>query len=244
MVFFLATLVTAAVFITDRMDGVWERTLVAGITTPELLMAHILTQSVIVFLQCTEVIFFIGVVFGTENNGDNLTVIILLSLTGFAGMLFGKCDTNPISMSSFQTVPFSPLLCRSINFNFLRIAYHGQFRVDRSILSNDCALRSSLASGGYAPTIERLCSALAVYSSDYFGKFSATSHLPHRCPLSNTHELNDFRFEIFYRKECRSRIQMFTMDSSSYCCGSPASSSCVWLDCVGRNRRLALSLYS
>lgn len=60
-----------------------------GITTPELLMAHILTQSVIVFLQCTEVIFFIGVVFGTVNNGDNLTVIVLLSLTGFAGMLFG-----------------------------------------------------------------------------------------------------------------------------------------------------------
>lgn len=96
MVFFLATLVTAAVFITDRMDGVWERTLVAGITTPELLLAHILTQSVIVFLQCTEVIFFIGVVFGTENNGDNLTVIILLSLTGFAGMLFGKLIQKPI----------------------------------------------------------------------------------------------------------------------------------------------------
>lgn len=53
------------------------------------MLAHILTQSVIVFLQCTEVIFFIGVVFGTENNGDNLTVIVLLSLTGFAGMLFG-----------------------------------------------------------------------------------------------------------------------------------------------------------
>lgn len=61
-----------------------------GITTPELLLAHILTQSVIVFLQCTEVIFFIGVVFGTENNGDNFTVIVLLSLTGFAGMLFGE----------------------------------------------------------------------------------------------------------------------------------------------------------
>lgn len=63
-----------------------------GITTPELLMAHILTQSVIVFLQCTEVIFFIGVVFGTVNNGDNLTVIVLLSLTGFAGMLFGTYE--------------------------------------------------------------------------------------------------------------------------------------------------------
>lgn len=30
MVFFLATLVTAAVFITDRTEGIWERTLVAG----------------------------------------------------------------------------------------------------------------------------------------------------------------------------------------------------------------------
>lgn len=64
-------------------------TILTGITTPELLLAHIVTQSVIVFLQCTEVIFFISFVFGTENNGDNLTVITLLSLTGFAGMLFG-----------------------------------------------------------------------------------------------------------------------------------------------------------
>lgn len=93
MVFFLATLVTAAVFITDRMDGVWERTLVAGITTPELLLAHIMTHSVLVFLQAAEVIFFIGVVFGTENNGDNLTVICLLALTGFGGMLFGELKT-------------------------------------------------------------------------------------------------------------------------------------------------------
>lgn len=107
MVFFLATLVTAAVFITDRMDGVWERTLVAGITTPELLMAHILTQSVIVFLQCTEVIFFIGVVFGTQNNGDNLTVIILLSLTGFAGMLFGKRRTTDKQTQILTTTKIS-----------------------------------------------------------------------------------------------------------------------------------------
>ncbi|XP_055325391.1 ABC transporter G family member 23 [Sitodiplosis mosellana] len=114
MVFFLATLVTAAVFITDRMEGVWERTLVAGISTTELLLAHIVTQSVIVFLQCTEVIFFIGVVFGTENNGDNLTVILLLSLTGFAGMLFGMlisifCESH--TMANFvSTGAFYPMI--------------------------------------------------------------------------------------------------------------------------------------
>lgn len=89
MIFFLATLVTASVFITDRADGVWDRTRVAGITTPELLLAHIATQSVIVFLQCVEIIFYIGIVFGTVNKGDNITIIFLLSLTGLAGMFFG-----------------------------------------------------------------------------------------------------------------------------------------------------------
>jgi hypothetical protein len=41
MIFFLATLTTATIFITDRTDGIWDRTLVAGITKTELLMAHI-----------------------------------------------------------------------------------------------------------------------------------------------------------------------------------------------------------
>lgn len=54
-----------------------------------MLLAHILTQSVIVFLQCIEIIVYIGFFFGTENKGDNITIIALLSLTGFAGMLFG-----------------------------------------------------------------------------------------------------------------------------------------------------------
>lgn len=31
MVFFLATLMAAAVFISERLDGVWDRTLVAGL---------------------------------------------------------------------------------------------------------------------------------------------------------------------------------------------------------------------
>lgn len=135
MVFFLATLVTAAVFITDRMDGVWERTLVAGITTPELLMAHILTQSVIVFLQCTEVIFFIGVVFGTENNGDNLTVIVLLSLTGFAGMLFGKCDSSNKETQFYQNISFISLALQVCWFRFFanHIPWPISYRPEHSI---------------------------------------------------------------------------------------------------------------
>lgn len=56
---------------------------------PELLLAHIVTQSIVVVLQCIEVILYIGFVFETVNHGDNSTVIGMLVLNGFAGMLFG-----------------------------------------------------------------------------------------------------------------------------------------------------------
>ncbi|KAH8265045.1 hypothetical protein KR038_004913 [Drosophila bunnanda] len=89
MVFFLATLMTAAVFISERMDGIWDRTLLAGVSATEMLWAHLLTQLIIMALQSFEVIMYIGLVFDTYNNGDTVTLIGLLTLTAFCGMLFG-----------------------------------------------------------------------------------------------------------------------------------------------------------
>ncbi|KAH8376657.1 hypothetical protein KR093_000663 [Drosophila rubida] len=89
MVFFLATLMTAAVFISERMDGIWDRTLLAGVSATEMLWAHLLTQLIIMALQSFEVIMYIGLVFDTYNNGDTTTLIGLLTLTAFCGMLFG-----------------------------------------------------------------------------------------------------------------------------------------------------------
>ncbi|EDW03077.1 ABC transporter G family member 20 [Drosophila grimshawi] len=89
MVFFLATLMTAAVFISERMDGIWDRTLLAGVSATEMLWAHLCTQLIIMTLQSFEVIMYIGIVFDTYNNGDTTTLIGLLTLTAFCGMLFG-----------------------------------------------------------------------------------------------------------------------------------------------------------
>ncbi|KAI8121498.1 hypothetical protein FF38_00066 [Lucilia cuprina] len=89
MVFFLATLMTAAVFIEERMDGVWDRTLVAGVSAMQMLWAHLLTQFIIMVIQSFEVIMYIGIVFNTYNKGDTATLIFLLTLTSFCGMLFG-----------------------------------------------------------------------------------------------------------------------------------------------------------
>lgn len=89
MIFYLGTLITCTVFINDRLDGIWNRSLVAGITTKEMLISHIVTQSCVVFCQCLETIILVLYVFGTKNNGSNLTFGGLLILNGICGMMFG-----------------------------------------------------------------------------------------------------------------------------------------------------------
>ncbi|XP_039445966.1 ABC transporter G family member 20 [Culex pipiens pallens] len=114
MVFFLATLITATIFITDRLEGVWDRTLVAGITALELLLAHIMTQTSIMLLQCIEIVLLATFVFDVQNQGSNAVVIGLLMLLGFAGMLFGLlisifCDAH--STANFMaTGTFYPMI--------------------------------------------------------------------------------------------------------------------------------------
>ncbi|XP_055376981.1 ABC transporter G family member 23 [Condylostylus longicornis] len=89
IVFFIVTLTTASTFISERADGIWDRTLVAGISTSEMLLAHIISQSLIVIIQCFEVIFFVAFVFNVQSNGDSALLIWLLVSIGFCGMLFG-----------------------------------------------------------------------------------------------------------------------------------------------------------
>ncbi len=129
MIFFLATLITSTIFITDRLEGIWDRTLVAGVSTTELLIAHIITQSVVMLMQCAEIVILAAFIFNTQNNGDSFTVIFLLMLLGFSGMLYGLfisifCDSH--TMANFMaTGSFYPMviLCGRLNFeNYLNLS--------------------------------------------------------------------------------------------------------------------------
>lgn len=114
MIFFLATLITSTIFITDRLEGIWDRTLVAGISTTELLLAHIITQSTVMLVQCAEIVILATFIFDTNNHGDNFTVVLLLMMLGFAGMLYGLfisifCDSH--TMANFMaTGSFYPMI--------------------------------------------------------------------------------------------------------------------------------------
>lgn len=51
IIFFLPAIVTSNLMITDRLEGVWERSAVAGVKAKEMLYVHIVLQTAVILLQ-------------------------------------------------------------------------------------------------------------------------------------------------------------------------------------------------
>lgn len=89
IVFFLAVALTSSALIIERMEGLLDRSWVAGVTPLEILFSHVITQFVVMCGQTALVLIFMIFVFGVECKGDLLLVIILTILQGLCGMCFG-----------------------------------------------------------------------------------------------------------------------------------------------------------
>ncbi|XP_037950012.1 ABC transporter G family member 20-like isoform X2 [Teleopsis dalmanni] len=89
IVFFLAVALTSSVLITERTEGLLDRSWVAGVMPGEILFSHVITQFVVMCGQTALVLIFMLVVFGVTNNGQLFWVIVLTLLQGMCGMCFG-----------------------------------------------------------------------------------------------------------------------------------------------------------
>ena len=88
--YIMATGLTALAFILERRDGLFERSLVAGVDTFQILIAHALTQIIVMIVQILLVLVFTFLVFDIPSRGPFIWVILLLLLQGCTGMAFGK----------------------------------------------------------------------------------------------------------------------------------------------------------
>ena len=88
--YIMATGLTALAFILERRDGLFERSLVAGVDTLQVLIAHALTQIIVMIVQILLVLVFTFLVFDIPSRGPFEWVILLLLLQGCTGMAFGK----------------------------------------------------------------------------------------------------------------------------------------------------------
>ncbi|KYN29987.1 ABC transporter G family member 20, partial [Trachymyrmex cornetzi] len=89
LIFFLATTVSTTLIITDRMEGVWDRSVVQGVKTEDILLSHILIQSISIAIHTAMIVLLFFPVWGLECKGSIFTVIILTFLIGFCGLMHG-----------------------------------------------------------------------------------------------------------------------------------------------------------
>lgn len=89
IVFFLAVALTSSALIVERMEGLLDRSWVAGVSPGEILFSHVVTQFVVMCGQTALVLIFMISVFGVKNNGNIIYVVMLTLLQGLCGMCFG-----------------------------------------------------------------------------------------------------------------------------------------------------------
>ncbi|KAG5674742.1 hypothetical protein PVAND_004693 [Polypedilum vanderplanki] len=89
VVFVLSSGLTLSGIILERKEGFWNRTLLAGVSTIEILSAYIIINFIIVIMQLFEVLFLLTFIYGTYYHGSYMIVMMMLAILGCSGINFG-----------------------------------------------------------------------------------------------------------------------------------------------------------
>ncbi|XP_052805290.1 ABC transporter G family member 20-like [Mya arenaria] len=87
--FFLATGLTTLVFVMDKKMGLLDRCLASGMVSFEIMLAHMVTQMLIVVVQVAVLLSVALLIFKVPCLGPLIWVILLLLIQGFLGMALG-----------------------------------------------------------------------------------------------------------------------------------------------------------
>lgn len=87
--FLAAVALTALAFVMERKEGLLERSLVAGVSSTEFMLSHVLTQLLVLSVQVVLLLVFTFLVFEIPFRGPFVWVVILTLLQGSCGMAFG-----------------------------------------------------------------------------------------------------------------------------------------------------------
>lgn len=107
----LSSLHACGLFITDRVDNVWNRNIVAGVRVFEIFLSHLSLNFLIVAVQCTQVVLLLKFYYGYDNTENVSAMVVLLLLQFLAGITCGIfisviCNTfkSAILVASFLLI--------------------------------------------------------------------------------------------------------------------------------------------
>ncbi|XP_074031882.1 uncharacterized protein [Leptinotarsa decemlineata] len=89
IMFFMGAIMTSQIIITDRHDGVWDRSIVAGVTSIEITLTHLVLQATIIVVQTLELVLIVYVIFQQEYLGSMWLIYFMVYMQGVCGMAYG-----------------------------------------------------------------------------------------------------------------------------------------------------------
>lgn len=87
--FFMATGLTTLAFVLERRDGNYERNLVNGVLSSEVMVSHVITQFLVLVVQVGLLLICTFTIFKIPLEGSWFTVLCLILMQGLCGMCMG-----------------------------------------------------------------------------------------------------------------------------------------------------------
>lgn len=115
MTFFMAAGLAASVLIDDRKQGFWNRSILAGVRTSEILIAHSITCMCIMLMSMVSIVLAAATV-KMRFEGSLTLLLTFLALYGWGGVFFGLFATVMFPSQMFSQSFF---MCASNVATFL-----------------------------------------------------------------------------------------------------------------------------
>merc|ERR1719210_2392115 len=98
--FFLAMALTSESFITERSQGLLERSWITGVQPVEIIASYIMSQFLVMVIQATITFITVFLVFQIPCHGPIAWCMVLALLQGLAGMSFGFFLSTVVNTSA------------------------------------------------------------------------------------------------------------------------------------------------
>ncbi|BES98770.1 ATP-Hypothetical protein cassette sub-family A ABC1 member [Nesidiocoris tenuis] len=121
--FYLPMMFTVGAILMEKREGLLERSLISGMTLPEVLLGHAIVQFIVLTIQTAFMMVVLYVVYDNVIRGSVILALSLLFIVGLSGMCYGilvsaMCDSDqaatymglgsffPLAMLSGMVWPF------------------------------------------------------------------------------------------------------------------------------------------
>ncbi|XP_072759545.1 ABC transporter G family member 23-like [Anoplolepis gracilipes] len=120
LAFFLAATLSTFLIISDRLEGVWDRSLVQGVKNREILLTHILIETILILIHITIIMCLIFPIWNLKCEGSFFHVFLLTFLSSLSGLMYGfvisvTCKNHVVAnYASIGSMSILVILCGSL----------------------------------------------------------------------------------------------------------------------------------